>query len=453
MAIATQLTNENHDVIVVENSRGVIRQHEDTLDIMFYYGNGATLGVLRDIEVGNADLLIAVTPRDELNMVCCTIAKKLGCRGTIARVRNPEYLEQLHFMREELGLTMTVNPEWASAREIFGLLQYPAFLQRDSFPGARVEIVELDVREDSPWVGHSLSELGRRIKQRMLVCAVMRDGEVCIPDGNYILLAGDKVTVTAATPHLPEVVRMMGLKSRSARDVMIVGGSPIAQYLAQILLRSNTRVKIIERNQERCRQLAEKLPGATIICNDGADQTVLREERMEQMDAVVTLTDMDEENLLISMYAKYLGVGQIITKINRTEYNDVFRAHGVAESIISPKNLCAQMIVSYVRAVQNTGGSAVKSIHYLLDGGAEAFEFEVTASTRNLNIPLSQLKLRQSTLIASVNHLGRTIIPGGADVLCEGDTVIIISTPDRIIMDLNDIFADSDEVWSESSVV
>lgn len=440
VTLATQLTKEGHDIVLIDNDRQVVKHTDAALDMLVMYGNGASVDVLRTAGVDDSDLLIAVTPQDELNLMCCIIARKLGCQNTIARVRNPEYASQAYFFSDDLGISMTINPEWTAAREIFRLMQIPGFLKRDSFAKGRAEIVEIIVNKDSPLKDLQLSELHKRIKVRVLVCAIERGDEVFIPSGTFRLQTGDKIYVTAPATELVQLVKSLGMRNRKTRNAMIIGGSRIAQYLADMLMRTGTRVKILEENTQKSLFLAEKLPEATIINADGTSQSVLRSENVEQMDTVVTLTNMDEENLIISMYANYIGVPQVITKINRTEYNEVFRDKGV-DCVISPKLLCAQSIVQYVRAMQNTTGSSVLTVHHLVNGKVEALEFQVTASTKHLGKTLSQITLKPNLLIGCINRKGQIIIPSGGDTIELGDTVIVVAATERVIVDLNDIFA------------
>ncbi len=437
--LADQLAREKHDIMLIDNDREVVAMLSAQLDIMVMYGNGASMHTLQAAEVGSSDLMIAVTPMDELNFMCCVIARKLGCPNTIARIRDPEYHEQLYFLRDELGLSMTVNPEWTAAIEIARLLEIPGFLKRDSFAKGRAEIVEIVVQPESVLCGLPLQEIHRKLKVRVLVCAAERGAQVFIPDGRFTLEAGDKLYVTAATGQLGDLLRGLGIRSRKAKDVLIIGGSRIALTLSAMLVRSGTRVKIIERSAERAQKLAELLPEAVIINADGTNQETLNMENISQMDAVITLTNFDEENLIISMFANYLGVPQVITKINRTEYTDVFRDKGI-DCVVSPKLLCAQNIVRYVRAMQNTSGSSVITMYHLVNNRVEALEFLVTDSTLNLGKTLSEIHLKPDILIACINRAGHVIIPGGGDTIENGDTVIVVTASGRVILDLNDIF-------------
>ena len=440
--IAHQLSNEEHDVVLIDNDRRVVKLLGETLDMLTIYGNGAGLEKQRQADVGGSDLLLAVTPQDELNMICCIIARKLGCKNTIARVRNPEYARQMYFIREELGLNMTVNPEWSTAREIFRLMQYPGFLKRDAFAKGRAEIVELEVKKGGALDGVSLFEMPKKLKVKVLVCAIQRGGNVIIPDGNFRLEAGDRIHVTAPAAELVSLLQAIGLRSRRSKNAMIIGGGRITRYLAESLLKIGTNVKVIEMDQRKSVQLAEALPDATIINADGTDQLVLNAENIRSMDSVVALTNMDEENLVISMYAKRIGVEQIVTKLNRTEYVDLFRSNGV-DCIVTPKHLCAQEIVRYVRAMQNTGDSEVISLHHLLDGKVEAVELRVSERTKYHDVPLKDIQLKPNILLACISRRERIIIPGGGDVMMPGDTVVVVTLAGRVILDLNDIFQES----------
>ena len=387
------------------------------------------------------DLLIAATSADEINLLCCIVARKLGSAHTIARVRNPEYVEQIYFLKDELGLSMTINPERAAAREISRLLQFPSFLKRDSFAKGRAEIVEMVIKEGSVLEDKLLSELYQIAKVQVLVCAVKRGGRAYIPDGSFRLMRGDRIFVTAPTHNLARLIKHLGLQTQKIREVILVGGSSIAYYLAMDLFLNGIRVKIIESQADRCLELAELLPKAMIIHGDGANQSVLLAEGIEKTDAVVTLTNLDEENFLVSMYANYLKVPKVITKINRTEFNDIFQDKGI-DCVVSPKLLTANDIVRYVRAMQNKTGDSMITLHRIADDMAEAMEFPVTEETRHLGETLIRIRLRPNILIACINRRGKIIIPKGDDTIELNDTVIVVTTAEQRINELNDIFED-----------
>ena len=427
-SLAEELANENHDITVVDIEKEKVKLLSDTLDVMTLCGNGAAISVQREANVDESDLLIAVTAQDELNMLACIVARKLGCKNTIARVRNLEYTEQLYVLKSELGLSMTINPELLAAKEIYRLLQIPAFIKRDTFA------------EGSPLDGLQLADLRRKIRVHVLICAVLREEKVFIPDGSFVLRKGDKIYVTAPASSLVELTHELKLRSKKSKNVLIVGGGRIAEYLAPMLIKTGTSIKLIEMKRSRCEYLAEKYPEVNVICSDGSSQAVLRTHNIRQMDAVLPLTNMDEENIIIGMFARKMGVPQLLTKINRLEYGEILGDRG-ADSLISPKSLSTYAIIRYVRAMENTGGSAVLTIHRIADGGAEALEFAVTDVTEHLHERLADIRLKPGILIVCINHMGRIIIPGGRDTLSAGDTVVIVTTAGREILDLNDIFA------------
>lgn len=437
--LAKQLTREGHDIVVIDSNKNVLQESLVTLDVMVVHGNGASLKVQKEAGVENCDLVISATSADEINLLCCFIARKLGHAHTIARVRNPEYSEQLFFLKEEMGLSMMINPERTAANEIFRLLQFPSFMKRDSFAKGKVEIVEIVLKEGGDLDGKQLQDLYQIAKVRVLVCAVERDGQVYIPDGNFRLKIEDKIYVTAPTNDLAELIKHMGLETHRIKDVMIIGGSNIAYYLASDLIATGVSVKLIENKHSRCMDLAEKLPKASIIEADGCNQAVLLSEGIEHTNAVVTLTNIDEENLLVSMYANYLNVPKVVTKINRTEYNEVFRGKGI-DCVVSPKLLTSNDIVRYVRAMQNTSGGSMITLHRLVDDKVEALEFLVTQDTHYLGQTLLQVSLKPNILIACINRGGKILIPNGDTTIELDDTIIVVTTADRPINKLNDIF-------------
>ena len=441
-ALAAQLSSEKNDVTIIDSNPQVLAHSAEVLDVMAVIGNGASMATLKEAGAEKADLLIAATSRDELNLLTCITAKKLGTEHTIARVRNPEYSDQLVAMREELGLSMTVNPELAAAREAYHLLQFPSFLKRESFAKGRVEIVAVPVRQDSKLVDIPLFKLYEIARVNVLVCAVERGEEVYIPSGGFTLQGGDTIFVTAALQDLARLVKNLGLVEHKIKDLLIVGGSRIALYLGQRCIDSGISVKIIERDHTRCLELAEWLPGATIIEGDGSRRDVLESEGLHSTDAVVTLTGIDEENLILSMYASHLGVPKVITKINRIEYADVFRKLG-AETVISPKGLCCANIVRYVRAMNTASHSeSVLALHSIVDGKAEALEFLAGEDTRHRGEPLKDIPIRTGILVSCITHEGETILPKGDSRFHAGDTVIVVTARAEAISDLNDIFAD-----------
>ncbi len=440
-ALAAQLSAENHDITVVDNNSRVIEKAQETLDVMSMSGNGAALAIQQEARVGEADLLIATTSSDELNLLCCIVAKRLGCRHTISRVRNTDYMNQLTFMRDDFGLSMTVNPEYATARTIWRFLQFPSFLKIDSFAKGRVELVELKITENSVLNGKSLDKLSTELHLKVLVCVVERDNRIFIPKGDFVLREGDKINVTAPRSELTKMIKTLNISTQKIRNVMVVGGGRIAEYLAEELIRSGVDVKIIERDRERSIELASRYPEALIINDDGSIHDVLMAEGIRETDAVVTLTGIDEQNLVISLYAGHIGVPKTITKLNRSEYSELFSDRELG-STVCPKEVIASEIIRYVRSIDNSDASII-TLHRIVDGKAEAIEFIANAQTTGLDIPLKDLKLKKNILIACINHDGKIIIPRGMDRISYGDTVIIVTAADEPISELNDIFEDN----------
>ena len=414
-AIAREVSAEGHDVTIIDSSRAVCDRLSLALDGMTVQGNGAALDVQHAALVPDSDLLIAVSPNDEANILACMLARKIGCANTIARIRSRNYLNGVQLLREELGLSMAVTPDLYAAREIFRQLQLPAFLRRESFAKSRAEIVAMDVDADNKLCGKKLMELPRVLRHRVLVCAVRRGEEAFIPDGSFAIRAGDEVYLSAPAATL----------SRTA----------------ELLREAGVRVKLIEHNAERCRELAERLPDVSVLCADGTRQDFLFSENISQMDAVVALTNLDEENVFICMYARMQGVPQAIPKVDRTEYAAVCQNCGI-RSTVSPKDICAQEISRYVRAMESTDAESVLSVYSLLGGRVEALEFLVTADVPHLGESLASVTLQPGILLACISRGAKVIFPGGGDSLQAGDTVIVVAPRERHIAELRQIFAE-----------
>lgn len=437
-ALAQLLSEEGHDITLIDRNSEVLDQTSEEQDVLVVKGNGAAINTQKEAHVGKSDLLIAATSGDELNLLCCMLAKKLGCPHTIARVRNPEYMDQAFLLKDELGLNMVVNPERAAAGEIFRILQFPSFLHRDTFSKGRVEIVEIKLDGKSPLIGKKLFEIEKIIKVQTLICSVERGDKVYIPGGDFVLKEGDRIFVTAPAASLAKLIRNLKLDQKKIHDVIIIGGSRTAYYLASNLIESGVKVKIIEHNLERCRELAEYLSKATIIHANGSERSVLDSEGVPVTDAVVSLTDIDEENLLISKYADLCRVPTVITKLNRTEFDDLYDLLGIKWAI-SPKMLISADIVRYVRAMQNTEGDEVITLHRI--GKMEALEF-MAHDFSGSGVKLKDLDTADDVLIACINRRGHIILPGGNDTIEEGDTVIVVTTPDNRLTSLEAVLAD-----------
>ncbi len=442
-ALTAQLAQDGHDVVVIDSNRMVLQETQQNLDVSVVHGNGAVMRVQQMADVANSGLLIAATSADETNLLCCLMARILGCPRTIARVRNPEYFSQLNLLQKELGLSMYINPDRATASEIFRLLQFPSFIKRDAFAKGRAEIVELEVRKGSPLDGLSLVDLPKTLNVKVLVCAVLRQNRPYVSRlGSFTLTAGDRISVTAPTSELAKFLRNLGVERRKIKDVVIVGGSRIAVYLAMELLENGIKVTLFDIDENRCNELAGALPKATIINADGSDRNILDAEGVGEADAVITLTDIDEVNLIISMYANYLGVYRVITKINRTDFNEVLNDKGI-DCMVSPKELVCTDILRYVRAMDNRKGETMVSMHRIADDRVEAMEFSVKYGMPNLGVRLSDLKLKPNTLVACIFRKGRVIIPSGTDTIEPEDSVVIVSLSEQGINSLEDIFLEA----------
>lgn len=437
LSIAKSLTNEGHDIVLVDESPDVLEEAVAAMDIKGVCGNGISYDVLDEAGAKKAYLIIATTESDEKNILACMVARHMGTHHSIARVRNPDYSRQLTFMRDELGLSMMVNPELAVANEISRMLRFPAATRVETFNRGRVELVEIALTAESTLVGKVLSSLYSHYKASVLVCAIRRGDEVIIPNGATVLQEGDVVYITASRAELSVFFKAIGLIHTRMKNVLIIGGGTIAHYLTQQLLDSGINVKIIETNRDRCVELSETFPKATIIHGDGADQDVLIAEGIAGMDACISLTGMDEENILISRFASLKNVPKVITKINREALIGILGSLG-NESVVNPKQTTANLILQYVRAKQNTDGSNIRTLYRLVDEQVEALEFIVSGNSRALGIPLRDLSLRPEILVACIVRGNKVIVPGGNTVIQEKDSVIVV-TAHQHLHDFEDI--------------
>lgn len=437
--LAEQLSAERHEVTLIDRSGEPLEQSNNELDVMVVEGDGTSHAVQKEAGVDHADLVIACTGADELNLLCCLIAKKLGAQHTIARVRNPGYVEELALIKDDLGLSMTINPEAMCATEMARVLRISSAIKIDTFARGQVEILKLPVEAGSSLDGMALMEMGK-FKAKVLICAVERgEDEVYIPSGEFRLQAGDRISVVASPVEALRFFRQVGIARSKVRQSMIIGGGRIAFYLARQLLAAGMDVKIIETDHERCEQLSELIPEATIIHGDGTDQRLLQEEGIEHMDAVVGLTGIDEENIIISLYAAACTRAKVITKINRDSYKDIVANLDVG-SVFYPRRICADNVVRYVRGMQASNAYAsMETLCKIADGKAEALEFRVTKEAQYCGIPLQELCLRDNLLIGCITRKGKPITPRGSDTIEVGDSVIVV-TKHKGIATLNDIF-------------
>ena len=438
--LAKQLASEGHDLTLIDEKNYILESTVEQFDAMGVNGNCASMEVLKRAGIEEMDLVIAVTNADEVNLLCCLTAHGLNPKvHTIARIRDPEYAEQIMTMREVFPLSMTVNPEKRAAQEIERLLKFPGFLRRESFAKGRAEIVELRVDKESPLKNISLMELRNVVKCKVLVCAVLRDGEAIAPRGDFVLQEGDRIFVTAATSELAMLLKNLGIITHRVRKVLLCGGGKVSYYLASLLEKGKIDVRLLEKNYERCVELAEDLPDTSVVHGDCSNMNVLEAQGFDQCDALVTLTGLDETNMIVALYGEKRGVRQIITKISREENNSIANELTLG-SVINPRELCSNHIVRYVRAIQNQVGAAI-SVHAIADGKAEAVEFLVDSATKHCGVPLKEIKLKKNVLMAAITHGTRTQIPSGDSYFQKGDSVVVVTSGRGILRNINDIFA------------
>ena len=425
--LANQLSDEKYNVALIDQSERKLRDAVNELDVSCVVGDGANAEVQKEADVPGADLVIACASTDELNMLCCLLAKRLGAKQTIARVRNPVYYQQMHLFKEDLKLSMAVNPELVLAGEISRVLIFPSAAKIETFAKGRVELVEVTIGDQSPMDGISLMELYRKYQIKMLICAVQRGSDVYIPDGSFVTRRGDKINIAASHKEIEKFFKFVGAKRNKVRTVLICGGGRVAYYLSKQLLSLGMQVKIIEQSKERCMELCDLLPKATIIHGNATDHELLEEEGIGNADAFVCLTGIDEENIIMSMYAKTKNVSKIITKVNEDALQHLVDELGI-ESTVSAKNVTTNVIMSYVRAMKNSMGSAnVETVYQLINGRIEALEFLIREATNYTGIPLKDLTIRENHLVACIVRKRQIIIPGGNDTLEVGDSVLVVS--------------------------
>ena len=425
--ISLRLAEEGHDITVVDSDEHCLEQIANSVDVMTLEGNGADYSVLSEAGVADADLLIAVTNEDAVNMLCCLSGKKLGVKNTVARVRTMEYFQQMVFLKDELGLSLVLNPEQAAAAEISRILRFPSAAKVDSFAKGRAEMVEHTVEAGSPLCSLRLDRL--RSKHGGILIAVVERGEdVFIPRGDFVLQEGDAIHVVGSPNAISGFFKGIGCYKRSVRDVMLLGGGRISLYLGAYLMGAGIRVKIMERDEQHCETIKEILPKAEVLLGDGTDPKVLVEEGIRSADAFVALTGSDQNNIITSMFAQREGVGKVIVKVNEDAFR-IMAGSQKLDSFVLPKNAAAEIVVSYVRAMQhsiNTVG--IESLHDIAYGKAEVLEFSINGDAPNLGVPIKELDIRRDTLIAAIIRNNQCIIPGGSDTMEKNDTVIAVTT-------------------------
>lgn len=436
--LAVQLSEENYDITLIDQNEGKLKEALNEMDIFCITGNGADAEIMKQADVPRADLVIACASADEMNMLSCLIARRLGAKHTIARVRNPIYYRQIGMLKEDLQLSMAVNPELAASNEILRILLFPEANKVETFMKGRVELVEYALGGDQPLTDLSLAEVYRKFQIKILVCAVKRGKEVYIPDGNFVLREGDRIHIAAAHQDLKTFFKSLGRKNAKVKKVIICGGGHVCFYLAAQLLKVGMQVKIIERNEKRCEELCELLPKATILHGNAADHDLLLEEGIGDADAFVALTGMDEENIIMAFFAKTIGVPKIIAKVNEDMRAQMIEGLGI-DSIVSAKSATADAIMGYVRARNNSYSSAnVETMYHLVQGKVEALEFIIKKECEYTQRPLKDLPIKKNNLIACIGRKRDVIIPNGDDHLEAGDSVIVV-TKDHIVSSFRDI--------------
>lgn len=427
MTLIEQLSKEGHDITIIDKNAAKVQEMSNLYDIMGLVGNGASYSVQMEAGIENADLIIAVTASDELNLLCCTVAKQVGDCAAIARVRTPDYSKEAGYLREKLGLTMIINPELEASLETARILYLPTALEVNSFAHGQAEIVKFKIPEGNLLDGMTIATLGKSITNEILICAIEREGEVYIPGGNFQMAKADIVSFVAPRRHIRSFLKKIGFKTKQVKDAMIVGGGKAAYYLAKQLIAMGIDVKIIEQNKERCEELSILLPEAIIINGDGTDEEVLREEGIEYAQAFIPLTDIDEENIMLTLHAKQVSNAKLITKINRSTFKNVISKLDLG-SVIYPRYITSEAIIAYVRAKKNSTNSNIETLYHMFDNRAEAIEFRVDEPSSVTGIPLKDLMLKNDLLVSFIYRNGKVQIPSGLDTIEVGDTVMIVTT-------------------------
>ena len=424
--LVDQLSKEGHDITVIDKKAEKIQDITNTYDVMGLVGNGASYSTQMEAGIEETDLIIAVTDSDELNLLCCTVAKRVGKCAAIARVRTPDYSEETGYLREQLGLALIINPELEAAREVARILYLPTALEVNSFAHGQAELVKFKVPEGNLLNGLSLAYLGKNITNDILICAVERNGEVYMPNGDFVLHSGDVVSFVSERHIARDFLKQIGLATRQVKDTMIIGASKAAYYLAKELLNMGISVKIIEKEKENCESLSVKLPKAIIINGYGTDPDILKEEGIETVQSFIPLTGIDEENIMLTLYAKQVSKAKVVTKINRVNYKQVINNLDLGR-LVFPKYITSEAIIAYVRAKKNSMGSNIETLYHMFDSRVEAIEFIVEENSKVSGVPIKDLKLKKDVLISFINHNGHIIIPTGNDEIEDGDTVMIVT--------------------------
>lgn len=431
--LAENLSKSEHNVTIIDKNNAALEKAEENLDVLCIRGNGVSTHILMEAGIGTADLLIAVTSSDEVNMVCCLTAKKLGVKRTIARIRDHEYAHELLLLKEELDIDLVINPEQAAADEIANVLNFSSAMNVEDFAKGRVKMVEIKVIDSMPIVGLKLKDLAGKFPPSILIGVVVRDEDVIVPNGDFTINVNDIIYLIGQPSKLYSFCKLLGKYPQKIRNVMIVGGGRITFYLSKLLIEMGIKVKIIEIDRERCMQLSELLPEVLVIHGDGTDDELLKSENIEDMDGFISLTGMDEENLMSALLAKQNGAKKVMAKISRTNYASIIKHLGI-DSVISPKMITSNQILKYVR------GNNVESLYRIIEGKAEITEFIADSGSKILNTKIKKLGLPKDVIIATIVRKKEVVIPHGNDIIQEGDRVIII-TKNKNISSLNEVAA------------
>ena len=440
VTLIEQLAQEGHDITVIDKNAEKVQNMTNLYDVMGIVGNGASYSVQKEAGIEGTDLIIAVTESDELNLLCCTVAKRVGNCAAIARVRNPEYNKEISYLRDKLGLAMIINPEYEVAREAARILYLPSALEVNSFAHGQAELIQFKIPKGNILDGMMIANLSQHIKTKVLICAIERDGEVIIPSGNFTLTAGDVASFVSSRKKVKPFLENIGFKTNKVKDTMIIGGGKAAYYLAKRLLHMGIGVKIIEADKSRCEELSILLPKAVIINGDGTNEDLLREEGIEYVESFVPLTGIDEENILLTLHARQVSNAKVITKINRINFKNVISSLDLG-SVVYPKYITSEAIIAYVRAKKDSMDSNIETLYHMFDHRVEAIEFRVERESAVTNIPLKDLSLKKNLLVSFINRNGDIIIPSGFDCIMPGDTVMIVTTHTGF-NEMEDILAD-----------
>ena len=425
--LVEQLSKEGNDITVIDKNPAAVQSMSSIYDVMGIIGNGASYSIQMEAGIENCDLFIAVTESDELNLLCCTVAKRVSNCSAIARVRTPDYSKEVEYLREKLGLTMIINPDLEAAKEVARILYLPTTLEVNSFAHGQAELIKFKIPEGNILVNLPISQLGKAISHKVLICAVERDGEVYIPSGNFVLEEGDIISYVANRKVAKQFLNALGFNTRQVKNTMIIGGGTSAQYLADKLIHSGVSVKIIEKDRARCEELSLLLPKAIIINGDGTDEELLKEEGIQSAESFVPLTGIDEENIMLTLFARQVSNAKVVTKINHITFKNVISNLDLG-SVFYPRYITSEAIIAYARAKKNSLGSNIETLYHMFDARVEAIEFRVRNASKVTNTPLMELSLKKNLLITFINRNGSIIIPSGQDSIHVGDTVMVVTT-------------------------